>query len=111
MQMEGLIPFKSSIDHAIASLYFMRILINFYFFSSIKSTTMIIGLDLSLSKKAYFRCLGNSIKIKPLKLFSTSCAFSSLLLTDFLIHNWHLDIQHQETQYTENSSHSHSLNS
>ena len=80
MQIEGLVPFKSSIDQAMASLYFMRICSSFYCFSSVKSTTMITGYALSAPKKAYFKCLGNCFRINPLELFSTPCSFPSLLL-------------------------------
>ena len=80
MQIEGLIPFKSSTVQAMASLYFLRILISFYSFSIVKSATMIIGCALSAPKKAYLRCLGNSLRMNPSELFSTSCPFSSLLL-------------------------------
>ena len=80
MQIKGLIPFKSSTDQAMASLYFLRTLISFCSFSSVKSTTMITGYASSAPKKAYSKCLGNSLRISPSKLFSTSCPFSSLLL-------------------------------
>ena len=40
MQIDGLIPFKSSTDQAMASLYFLRILINFCSLFSIKSAAM-----------------------------------------------------------------------
>ena len=69
MQIEGLIPFKSSTDQAIASLYFMRIFIYFSSFSSVKFASIIIGLDFSAPKKAYFKSLGNSFKINPQSLF------------------------------------------
>ena len=83
---------------------------------------MITGCAISTPKKTYFRCFGNSLRINPLELFSTSCPFSSPLL-DFLhrfllervlfleIQDWNLDIQHHEPQSIENSSFSHSLNS
>ena len=80
MHREGLIPFKSSTDQAMASLYFLRILINFCSFSTIKSAAIITGCALSAPKKANFRCLGTSFRINPLKLFSTSSTLSSLLL-------------------------------
>ena len=63
MQIEGLIPFKYYTDQAMASLYFLRILINFYSFSSVKSAAMIIGCALSAPKKPYFTCLGSSFII------------------------------------------------
>ena len=56
MQIEGLVPFKSSIDQAMTSLYFMRTPVSFYSFSTVKSVAMITGYDLSAPKKAYFRC-------------------------------------------------------
>ena len=80
MHIEGLMPFKSSIDKAIASLYFLRISISFHYFSSVKLADMITGFDFSTPKKAYFRCLSNSFRINPSELISTSCTFSSLLL-------------------------------
>ena len=83
MQIEGVIPFKSSIDQAMAFLYFLRIMINLCSFSFIKLVAMIIGCALSTLTKTYFKCLGNYFIINPSKLFSTSCSLSSLLL-DFL---------------------------
>ena len=80
MQIEGLIPFKSSTDQAIASLYFLRISNSFCFLYFVKSVDMITVLDFLASKKAYFKCLGNSFRINPSKLVSTSCAFYSQLL-------------------------------
>ena len=65
MQIEGLIPFKSATDQAMTSLYFLRILISFCSFSTAKSTAMIKGCALSTPKKAYFRCLDNSLRINP----------------------------------------------
>ena len=41
MKIEGLIPFKSSTDQAMTSLYFLRILISFYSFYFVKSFAMI----------------------------------------------------------------------
>ena len=89
MQIEGLIPFKSSTDQAMAYLYFLRILISFCYFSTIKSAAMITGCSLSAPKKAYFRCLGNSLRINPLELFSTSCSFFYCCLT--FLHRFLLD--------------------
>ena len=43
MQIQGLIPFKSSTDQAMTSLYFLRIPISFCYFSTVKSTAMITG--------------------------------------------------------------------
>ena len=92
MLIEGLIHFKSFTDQAMASLYFMRILINLCSFSSIKSADMIIGFDFSTPKKAYFRCLGNSFRLNPLELISTSCTFSSLLLDFSALFSFRLSI-------------------
>ena len=69
MQIDGLIPFKSSTDQAMASLCFLRISISFYSLSSVKSIAIIIGFYLSAPKKAYFRCLSNSFKINPHNFF------------------------------------------
>ena len=80
MKIKGLIPFKSSINQAMASLYFLRIMINFCSFSFIKPAAMIASNALLAPKKEYFKCLGNSFRINPSELFSTSCPFSSLLL-------------------------------
>ena len=52
--MEGLIPFKSSIEQAIASLYFLRVPSSFYFSDSINAVEIITGFALSSSNKAYF---------------------------------------------------------
>ena len=41
MQIEGLIPFKSSTSQAMASLYFLRIPISFCSFSTVKLAAMI----------------------------------------------------------------------
>ena len=84
MQIEELIPFKSSTGQAIAPLYFLRISSIFYSSSSFNATDIIKGLSFSGSKKAYFKCLGSSFKDKPFELVSISFAFSSLLL-DFSI--------------------------
>ena len=80
MQIEGLIPFKSSTGQGMTSLYFMRIPISLCTFSTIISATMITGCALSALKKAYFICLGNYLRINPLNFFSTSYCISSLLL-------------------------------
>ena len=82
---EGLIPFKSSTDQAMASLYFLRILISFYSFSTIKSAAMITGYALSTLKKAYCRCLGNSLRITLHNFFplvpSLHCSLTFLHLS------------------------------
>ena len=69
MQIEAPIPFKSSIDQAIASLYFLRISNNFYSSRPVNAAEIIIGLAFSGSRKAYFNCLGNSFKVNLLHLF------------------------------------------
>ena len=68
---------QPSIDQAIASLYFLRIFISFNSLSYVNSTAIIIDLDFSASNKAYFKCLGNSFKINPFELVSTSYVFPS----------------------------------
>ena len=75
--MEGLIPFKSSIDQARVPLYFLRISSCFFSLCYVKSSDIIIRLDFSASRKAYFKCLGNSFRIKPFELVFTYEAFSS----------------------------------
>ena len=69
MQIDGLIPFKSSTDQAMAFLYFLRIPISFCSLSYIKSVAIITGFDLSIPKKAYLSCLGNSSRINPQNFF------------------------------------------
>ena len=80
MQIDGLIPFKSSTYQAIASLYLLRISTSLCSLSFVKSAAIIIGFDISTPRKAYFKCLGNSFRINLVEHFSTSCAFSSPLL-------------------------------
>ena len=65
MQIVVLIPFKSSTDQAMASLCYLRISISFNSLSSVKPAAIITGFDLSTPKKAYFRCLDNSLRINP----------------------------------------------
>ena len=60
MQIEGLIPFKSFINQAIASLYFLRISSSCCCSSSVNVIDIITGFSFSGSKKTYFKCLGNS---------------------------------------------------
>ena len=55
MQIGRLIPFKSSTDQVISSLYFLRISISFCSLSSVKSATIITGFDILALKKTYFR--------------------------------------------------------
>ena len=52
MKIDGLVPFKSSTYQAMASLYFLRILISLCSFSFFKSAAIIIGCALSAPKKA-----------------------------------------------------------
>ena len=90
MQIDGLIPFKSSIDQVIASLYFLKTSTSFYSLCSIKSVDMIIGFDSSASKKAYLKYLSNSFRINPLELVSTSFAFPSQQLDFYALHSFRL---------------------
>ena len=55
MQIKGLIPFKSSIDQAIVSLYFLRVSSSFCSSGSINATEIITGFAFFGSKKAYFK--------------------------------------------------------
>ena len=55
MQIEGLIPFKSSIDRAIASLEFLIIFNIFCSSFSVNAADIITGLAFSGFKKAYFK--------------------------------------------------------
>ena len=84
MQIEGLIPFKSSTNQSIASLYFLRIYISFYSSSTVNAVEIITGLAFSSPKKTYFKCLGSFFKVYPFELVSISSAFS-LLLLDFSV--------------------------
>ena len=52
--MEGPIPFKSSIDYAITSLYFLRVSSSFYSLDSVNVAEIITGFAIFGSKKAYF---------------------------------------------------------
>ena len=79
MQIEGLIPFKSSIDQAITSLYFLRISNSFCSSCLVNAAEIITSFDFSGSKKPYFKCLGSSFKVNPYELVSVSFASSSLL--------------------------------
>ena len=118
MQMEGLIPFKSSIDQAIGSLYFLRISNSCCSLGLINAADIITSFAFSSSKKAYFNCLGNSFKVNPLELIFFSFAFSSLLLIFLccshsnirlfpLNQNSNSKIQNQDHEDTGNSSHFH----
>ena len=75
--MEELIHFKSSIDQAMTPLYFLRISSSFCFLCYVKLAEIITGLDFSASRKAYFKCLGSSFKIKPFELVFTYDTFPS----------------------------------
>ena len=55
MQMEGLIPFKSSMDQAIASLYFLRVSSSFCSSGLVNADEIITSFAFSGSKKAYFK--------------------------------------------------------
>ena len=55
MQIEGLIPLRSSIDQAIASLYFLIILSGCCYSFLFSVVDIITGFSTSGSKKAYFR--------------------------------------------------------
>ena len=90
-KIDGLIPFKSSTDHAIASLYFLRILISLCSFSFVKSVAIITGCALLTPKKAYFRCLGNSFRINSSKLFLSPIPSLHCCLN--FLHSLHLDLK------------------
>ena len=79
MQIEGLIPLRSSIDQAIASLYFLRILSSCCSSILFNAADIITGFSPSGSKKEYFRRLGNSFNINLSALVSCSVALFSLL--------------------------------
>ena len=92
MQIEGLIPFKSSIDQAITSLYFLRISSSCCSSSSVNAADIITSFAFSGSKKAYFNCLGNSFEVNPSELVYVSFAFSSLLLDFSMLFSFKLKI-------------------
>ena len=52
MKIDGLIPFKSFTDQAIASFYFLRISTSFSSLSSVKLAAIITYFDLFAPKKA-----------------------------------------------------------
>ena len=79
MQIEGLLPFKSSIDQAITYLYFLTISNSLCSLSSVNADEIITSLAFFGSRKAYFNCLGNSFKVSLSELFSISFVSSSLL--------------------------------
>ena len=78
MQIDGLIPFGSSTEHAMASSCFLKIFITFCSFSTVKSTAIITSLDFSSSINTYFKCFYISFKTRHSKLFSSTWNFSSL---------------------------------
>ena len=84
MQIEGLIPFKSFTNQAIASLYFLRISSSLCSSSTVNAADLIIGFTFLCLKKAYFKYLGNSFKVNPSELVSISFALS-LLMLDFSV--------------------------
>ena len=92
MQIKGLIPFKSSTDQAISSLYFLRISSSFYSSSIVNAADIIKGFTFFGPKKAYFKCLSNSFKVNPYELVSISFAFSSLLLDFSVLFSFKLEI-------------------
>ena len=69
MQIERLIPFKSSTFQAMASLHFLRIFNSFSSFFFVKLTAMITSCALSAPKKSYFKCFGNSFRTLFYSLF------------------------------------------
>ena len=79
-QIDGLIPFKSSTDQPMASLCFLKIYTTFFSFSVVKFAAIITSLNFSSPRNTNFRCLGNSFRISPFELFSTSYSFTLLLL-------------------------------
>ena len=119
MQIEELIPFKSSIDQAtIASLYFMRISSNLCSSSSINAVDIITCFAFSSSKKASSTIWVVPAGLNLLNLFLfllpslhyclifLCCSHSNLRLFP-LNHNWNSKIQNQNHQDTGNSSHFH----
>ena len=92
MKIEGLIPFKSSTDQAIAPLCFLRISSSFFSSNSFNAANIITGLAFFGSKKAYFKYLGSSFKDNPSKLVYISFAFSSLLLDFSILFSFKLKI-------------------
>ena len=121
MQIDGLVPFKSSIDQAIASLYFLRISISFFSLSSVKSVAIITGLIFQLLRRHILGFWVIPLELTPHNFFLTpvpslhycliflQCFHSNLILF-LLIQPWHPDVKYQNPQYTINSSYFHSLN-
>ena len=109
MQIEGLIPFKSRTDQAIAPLCFLRISTSFFSSSSFNAADIIIGLAFSGSKKAYFKCLGSSFKDNPSKLVYISFAFFSLLLDFFVLFSFKLKTGSFESKLEVRNSQSRSI--
>ena len=77
IHMEGLIPFKSSIEQAMVPLYFLRIYNIFISLCFVKLVDIITSLDFSASRKAYFKYSCNYFIIKPSELVFTLAVFSS----------------------------------
>ena len=90
MHIKGLVLFKSSIDQEIAYLYFLRVSGSFSSSSSVNAAEIITGFAFSGSKKAYFKCLGNSFKVNPSEFFYVSLASSSLLHVFFVLFSFKL---------------------
>ena len=90
MQIEGLIPFKSSTNQAISSLYFPRISNSLCSSSLFNAADIITGIAFYCPKKAYFKCLGNSFKVNPSELVSIALAFFSLLLDFYVLFSFKL---------------------
>ena len=90
MQIEGLIPFKSSTNQAIASLYFLRISNSLCSSSTVNAADIITGFAFSGPKKAYFKCQGNSFKVNSFELIPIYVAFSLFLLDVFVLFSFKL---------------------
>ena len=91
MQIEELIPFKSSIDQAITFLYFLIISNSFCSSYSVNVVDIITCFAFFYSKKAYFKCLGNSFKVNPYELVSISFASFSLLFVFSVLFSFKLN--------------------
>ena len=117
MQIKGLIPFKSSIDQAIASLYLLRISSSLCSSSSVNAANIITGFAFSDSKKHTSNVWVIPSRLTLLNLFLfllpslhccifLGCSHSHLRL--FLLNqNWNSAIHNQDHQDTRNSSHFH----
>ena len=116
MQIEGLIPFKSCIDQAITSLYFLKISSRCCSSSLVNADDIIIGFYFFGSKKAYSTVLINPSRLTFLNLFMFLfpflhccliflCYSHSNLILFPLNQKWNIEIQNQDHQDTGNSSH------